>query len=183
MEIRDWGLEIRDRRLEIDNPQSPNLQSRLIRAATPSDVAGILTLVNGYARRGELLPRTAGSIRDTLPDWLVGMDADERLVACVSLLFYTPTLAEVRSLAVDDACQGQGWGSAIMAVLIAEARRRGVPTLFALTRAVGFFERAGFTVTGKEHFPEKVWRDCHLCPIRHHCDETAVVLHLAENGA
>jgi amino-acid N-acetyltransferase len=178
MEIRDWRVES-----GFGKRQFSNLQSPIIRPATAGDVPGILALVNEYARRGELLPRTASSIRDTLPDWLVGIDEDERLVACVSLLFYTPTLAEVRSLAVDDACQGQGWGSAIMAALIVEARRRRVPTLFALTRAVSFFERAGFTVTGKEQFPEKVWRDCHICPIRHHCDETAVVLHLAEDGA
>ncbi|HEX6386093.1 MAG TPA: GNAT family N-acetyltransferase [Anaerolineae bacterium] len=153
-------------------------QSRIVRAATPADIASILRLVNEHARRGELLPRTAVSIRDTLPDWLVGEDEEGCIVACVSLLFYTPTLAEVRSLAVDDRCKGQGWGSTIMAALIVEAQRRGVPTLFALTRAVRFFERAGFTVTDKEMFPEKVWRDCHICPIRHRCDETAVVLHL-----
>jgi amino-acid N-acetyltransferase len=98
------------------------------------------------------------------------------IVACVSLLYYTPELAEVRSLAVSDAVKGQGWGKAIVAAIIAKAEREQVPTLFALTRAVHFFEKAGFSVTEKDRFPEKVWRDCHICPLLHHCDETAVIL-------
>ena len=153
------------------------IHPRTIRPAAPHDIQGILRLVNAHARRGELLPRTALSIRDTLPDWLVG-EQDGRIVACVCLLPYTPLLAEVRSLAVDDSVKGQGWGSAIVQALIVEAERRQVPTLFALTRAVHFFEKAGFIVSSKEMFPEKVWRDCTICPIRHRCDETAVVLNV-----
>ncbi len=149
-----------------------------IRPARPEDIPGILELVNDHVRRGDLLPRTAASIRDTLPDWLVGRAEDGRIVACVSLLFYSPVLAEVRSLAVHDDVKGEGWGRTIVKELILEARRRNVVTLFALTRAVGFFERAGFHVTGKERFPEKVWHDCTSCPLITDCDETAVVLNL-----
>ncbi len=151
-----------------------------IRPARPSDVPGILALVNDHARRGDLLPRTAASIHNTLPDWLVGVDEIGELVACVSLLHYTPALAEVRSLAVHDKVKGSGWGRTILKALIVEARRRGVPTLFALTRAVGFFQRAGFQITSKDRFPEKVWRDCTMCPLKEACDETAVVLPLLD---
>lgn len=156
-------------------PSLPRSFTPCIRPATLHDIEGIMLLVNEHARRGDLLPRTALSIRDTLPDWLVA-EQDGRIVACVSLLPYTPVLAEVRSLAVADSVKGQGWGSAIVQALIAEAERRQVPTLFALTRAVRFFEKLGFTITHKEMFPEKVWRDCTMCPIRQRCDETAVVL-------
>lgn len=148
-----------------------------IRPAKPTDVPEILELLNEHARRGDVLPRTAVSIEETLPDWLVGL-ADGRVVACVSLLFYTEALAEVRSLAVHDDVKGQGWGSTIVKELITKARLRGVPTLFALTRAVKFFQSVGFSVTSMERFPEKVYRDCVICPVRHACDETAVVLHL-----
>ncbi len=47
--------------------------------------------------------------------------------------------------------------------------------VFALTRAVPFFEKQGFIITDKDNFPEKVWRDCMICPVRHACDEVAVV--------
>jgi argininosuccinate synthase len=151
-----------------------------IRAAKLEDIPGMLILINEHVRRGDLLPRTADSIRLTLDDWLVGEDADEEIVAVVSLLYYTDVLAEVRSLAVSDKVKGQGWGSHIVKALIEQARLRNVPTLFALTRAVHFFLKLGFQITQKEMFPEKVWRDCTACPLFHACDETAVVLKLDE---
>lgn len=154
-----------------------------IRPAHPEDVPAILHLLNEHVRRGDVLPRTAQSIRETLPDWLVGIDADEELVACVSLLFYTEALAEVRSLAVSDKAKGQGYGRILVRTLLTNAKQRGVPTVFALTRAVGFFQKLGFQITAKERFPEKVWRDCSVCPLLQNCDETAVVLHLNEPTA
>ncbi len=151
-----------------------------IRPARPEDVPEILQLVNEHARRGDLLPRTAASIRDTLADWLIARDETGAVVACVSLYAYSPVLAEVRSLAVHDRAKGGGWGSTLLKALVIEARRRGVITLFALTRAVHFFQRGGFQITNRERFPEKVWRDCSGCPLQDNCDETAVVLNLAE---
>ncbi len=147
-----------------------------IRPATHDDIHDILCLVSDHARRGDVLPRTALSIRDTLDDWLVGVHEDGGIVACVNLLYYTPFLAEVRSLAVHDRVKGNGWGSRLVQALIAEAERRQVPMLFALTRAVRFFEKLGFAVTDIAQFPQKVRRDCDFCPIQDHCDETAVIL-------
>ncbi len=150
-----------------------------IRPARYEDIPGILHLVNEHARRGDLLPRTVASIRETLNDWLIAKDEADDIVACVALYAYSPVLAEVRSLAVHDRAKGGGWGSTLMKALVFEARRRNIETLFALTRAVRFFQRAGFHVTNRERFPEKVWRDCSSCPLIENCDETAVVLHLA----
>ncbi|VAW40219.1 N-acetylglutamate synthase [hydrothermal vent metagenome] len=149
-----------------------------IRPATSKDIPAMLALINEHVRRGDVLPRTAQSIRDTLPDWLVGIDADAELIACVSLLYYSEVLAEVRSLAVVDKVKGQGWGSSLVKAIIAQAKQKQVPTLFALTRAVPFFQKVGFTISSRELFPEKVWRDCHVCPLLNNCDETAVSLHL-----
>ncbi|HNS38987.1 MAG TPA: GNAT family N-acetyltransferase [Promineifilum sp.] len=151
-----------------------------IQPAHPEDVPGILALVNDHARRGDLLPRTAASIRDTLGDWLLAKDGAGEIVACVSLYPYSNVLAEVRSLAVRDGAKGTGWGSALLKEIILEARRRNYTTLFALTRAVHFFQRGGFHITDRERFPEKVWRDCSICPLLEHCDETAVEMILLE---
>jgi amino-acid N-acetyltransferase len=148
-----------------------------VRAAAVGDVGGIGRLVNEYARRGDLLPRSIENIAAGLNDWLVA-EVEGQILGCVSLLRYTSGLVEVRSLAVDDGAQGLGIGRQLMDALIAEAERRQIPTLFALTRVVGFFERCGFSVVEKEMFPEKVWADCRFCPVRERCDETAVVLDL-----
>lgn len=141
---------------------------------TEADLPGLVALVNTYARRGDLLPRTPEAIRESLPDWVIAKRGDE-VVACGSLLMYTAVLAEVRSLAVADEAQGMGVGRKIVESLITEARQRHIPTLFALTRAVPFFLRLGFTITEKEFFPQKVWNDCAICPLKDACDETAVV--------
>ncbi len=150
-----------------------------IRPARRSDVSGIDALVTQHAREGKMLPRSTESIEATLADWLVAVGAAGDVVACGALFRYTPSLAEVRSLAVADKVKGQGYGRTMVKALIAEARMRQIPVLFALTRVAPFFHKLGFQTTNKERFPEKVWRDCRMCPLLHDCDEAAVVMHLA----
>lgn len=148
-------------------------------AAKATDIPDILNLIEEHVQRGDLLPRSPQSVRETLDNWFIGKDKENEIVACVSLHRYTPALAEVRSLAVSDTVKGQGFGRTIVKALIAEATRRNIPTLFALTRVVPFFQKLGFQMTNKERFPEKVWRDCQACPVYDNCDETAVFMHLS----
>lgn len=150
----------------------------IIRPASEADVAAIAAIVNEHARQGHLLPRSAANIRASLPDWLVA-EVDGAVVGIGSLVEMSPTLVEIRSLAVLPAYRSYGIGGRLVRALVDKARRRGIPTVFALTRVVPFFERLGFVVTEKERFPEKVWRDCAVCPLQQCCDETAVVLELA----
>jgi N-acetylglutamate synthase-like GNAT family acetyltransferase len=159
-----------------NRPVSPLLKSD-VRKATTDDVSAIFALVSEHARRGTVLPRTRHSIDSTIDDWLVAEVGGE-ILGCVSLLGYTSGLAEVRTLAVRDSVQGLGVGSRLVEALLVEARQRDIPKLFALTRLVPYFERFGFSVTDREAFPEKVWRDCQQCPIVDNCDETAVVMQL-----
>ena len=160
-------------------PLTRRPESVRVRPARAADLPGIVYLVNEYARRGDLLPRTIDSIRANLADWVIAVADDGIVVGCGSLLLYEPTLAEVRSLAVADIAQGMGLGRGIVAALIEEAQRRSIPTLFALTRAVPFFQRMGFALTEKDRFPQKIWNDCQICHLKDACDEIAVVLELA----
>lgn len=164
----------------IFSPTRPlaNSPTPSVRLATHDDVSGIATLVNEYARRGDLLPRSAQAISHGIGNWFVA-EGEGAIVGCVSLLRYTSGLVEVRSLAVSDSVQGQGIGKKLVQALISEARHREIPTLFALTRAVPFFLACGFTITDKQYFPEKVWHDCQKCPLVHNCDETAMVMRVA----
>lgn len=149
----------------------------VIRSATLSDVPAIAELVAQFVVTGDLLPRSTESIQLTIHDWVVGI-LDGEIVGIGSLLVYTPILAEVRSLAVLGKAQGTGIGRNIVTTLIDMGKSRQIPTIFALTRAVRFFEKLGFTITEKENFPEKIWHACRLCPIQDNCDEIAVVLPL-----
>ena len=82
-----------------------------IRTARPTDVPALTALVNEHARRGDLLPRTAESIHASLAQWLVGIDVEGDLVACVAFVLCIQALAEVRSLAVAD--KVKGWVTAV----------------------------------------------------------------------
>ncbi len=148
-----------------------------IRSARVEDIPTLYALVNEYARRGWLLPRSMEEIAATLSDWIVAEEGG-RVVGCGSLVWMSPTLVEIRSLAVEEAYQGNGVGGAIVQALVERARSAGARTVFALTRAVSFFERLGFTVVERDRFPEKVWRDCMRCPLRERCDEVAVAFKL-----
>ena len=148
-----------------------------IRQAVLDDVPGIVRLVADNARRGGLLPRSEANIRASIDNFLVA-ELDGRVIGCGSLLPMSANLAELRSLAVDAEIRGGGIGARLVAQLIEAARERQFSTLFALTRAITFFEKCGFTITPKENFPEKVWNDCVACPLLANCDEVAVTLEL-----
>ncbi|HEX7593550.1 MAG TPA: GNAT family N-acetyltransferase [Anaerolineae bacterium] len=145
-----------------------------LRAAALADAQAISALVNLGEREGQLLPRSLDSICASIGDWIVA-ENHKRITGCGSLLEMSPVLSEVRSLAVAPEYRKYGIGGKIVNALVDEARVRGIPTVFALTRAVPFFEKQGFSITDKENFPEKVWRDCIICPVRFACDEVAMV--------
>ena len=159
-----------------------------IRQATLADARGIAALVNLGEREGQLLPRSLESIRADIANWIVAEDnsapstlrqnsghASLRIVGVGSLVEMNHSLVEVRSLAVAPEYRKFGIGGRIVNALVDEARARGRTTVFALTRAVLFFEKLGFRITDKENFPEKVWRDCSICPVQFACDEVAMV--------
>ncbi len=146
----------------------------VIRPATLNDAQQISALVSLGEREGQLLPRSLDSIRASIGDWLVA-EVGGRVVGCGSLVEMGPTLVEVRSLAVAPEYRNNGVGAEIVNALVDKARARGIPNVFALTRAVAFFEKRGFVVSTKQDFPEKVWRDCAICPVQNACDEIAVV--------
>ncbi len=152
-----------------------------VRPAIEADIAGMVQLVNENVRLGHLLPRSPENIRASLDTWLVA-EVGGQIVGIGSLLAMSPTLVEIRSLAVLPAYRRYGVGASMVKGLVARARARGIPTVFALTRAVPFFERMGFTITDRELFPEKVWKDCVVCPLKNACDETAVVMDLRPQG-
>jgi amino-acid N-acetyltransferase len=155
---------------------APTIRTKTIaiRRAVLADAPAIADLVNLGEHEGQLLPRSLKFIRASIDDWIVAEDR-ENIIGVGSLLEMSPVLSEVRSLVVAPVYRQNGVGAKIVDALVDEARARGIPIVFALTRAVPFFEKLGFVVTEKENFPEKVWRDCVICPVQHACDEVAVV--------
>jgi amino-acid N-acetyltransferase len=145
-----------------------------LRMAQPSDVAAIVALVNDYASDSVMLPISAERVTLALADFVVAADARGRVRACGALKEYSPSLAEVASLAVARDAHGGGLGRRVVAELEALARMRGVDELFALTMTAGFFEAIGYVVTERVRYPEKIRRDCASCARRFGCAEVCV---------
>lgn len=146
----------------------------VFRKARPADVPAVLALVNGYASRGLLLPRSEESLRARLADFTVAT-LGGRVAGCGALSELGPGLGEVRSLAVAQDAGGLGIGHALVERLLQEAARRAFREVLALTRRQSFFERLGFAVTERERFLDKLRQDCAACPMNTCCDEIAMV--------
>jgi amino-acid N-acetyltransferase len=153
----------------------------MIRKARLSDVPQIVALVEVYARRGEVLPRSLEEAYQSLREWVVA-EENGRIVGCGSLLIMWADLAEIRSLVVAPEFQGRGLGRQLLERLLVEAEALGLPQVFALTRQVDFFANLGFSETARESLPRKIWKDCWNCVRLHDCDEVAVIKFLGPGG-
>lgn len=144
------------------------------RKARLADSQRIYELVNHFADREEMLHRSVPEICENIRDYVVAED-DGQIVACCALQVNLDTLAEVKSLAVEERRQGQGIGKLLVQRCLEEAEQLGVPTVFALTYQPAFFERLGFRQVPKSTLPRKVWGECIRCPKFPDCGEIAVV--------
>ncbi|MNZ61630.1 Amino-acid acetyltransferase [compost metagenome] len=144
------------------------------RKATSDDIETLFQLIKGYAEKGIMLPRTREALTYMIDTFVVAEIGDE-VVGCGSLTRLGDQLVEIRSLGMTDGYKGLGIGSKLVDALIEQAREQGIMKVMALTYAVSFFEKNGFTVVDKEIFPEKVWKDCVNCPKQLACDEIAVL--------
>ncbi|HTS47830.1 MAG TPA: N-acetyltransferase [Bryobacteraceae bacterium] len=149
----------------------------ILRKATMSDIHDVLKLVNAYAANGIMLPRTEFEMSENIRDFSVAY-IGTRLAGCGALHFYTPTSAEVRSLAVDPTLKSQGVGRRIIQHLEGEALENGLHAIFAFTYVKEFFQKLGFHEVERGELPLKVWKDCVRCPKFQCCDEIAMLKEL-----
>lgn len=158
-------------------PDAAAKPSPAVRQAAAADITAIMALLEGYARMGNLLPRTEREIIDNIGLFRVA-ESGGAVVGCGALEVFTPDLAEIRSLVVAEDFKSTGTGRRLVERLTRDARDRGHGRLMALTYVPGFFHRLGFETVSKEMFPEKVWGICVRCYKFHRCDEIAVLKYL-----
>lgn len=151
----------------------PNI-SLTVRKAAMDDIRPILDLINGYAAKGVMLPRTEFEMSESIRDFTVVRRGGE-LLGCGALHFYSPTIGEIRSLAVHEHAKTHGVGRQLIAALVAEAQEYQLDAVFAFTYVVQFFEKVGFQVVERGVLPLKAWKDCLRCPKFQACDEIAVL--------
>ncbi len=150
-----------------------------IRPAVEADIAGILSIVNGYAAQNLMLPRTREQIQRVLK-WFLVAEHGGKVVGCGSNVELTPRLTELRSLAVAPEVRSSGLGRRLVEKLIAKARDAGYDQICALTLSEGFFNRCGFDTVDRWAISPKIWHECIYCQKFDACDEIAMLMNLTE---
>jgi amino-acid N-acetyltransferase len=146
-----------------------------IRNARADDVEKITRLVNHYADKGMLLPKSDFKVYSRLQCFYVA-EAEGEIVGCASLVVLWKDLAEICSLAVDEKYNGQGIGKELVAKCIERARELKIPQVIVLTYQNTFFEKMGFHLVDKDSFPRKLMWECLECPRLDKCDELAYLI-------
>jgi amino-acid N-acetyltransferase len=144
------------------------------RKAILPDAQQVHDLIAAYSGDGTLLPRSLPEICENIRDFIVLQDA-ARIIGCGALHLYGLHLAEIRSITVARGAQGRGGGELLVKALLAEAKRHRVSCICLFTRTPEFFRRLGFDLAQREDLPDKVRKDCCVCPRFHCCDEVAMI--------
>jgi len=134
-------------------------------------------LINYFAERNEMLPRSLSEIYENLRDYVVA-GADEAPAGCCALHVTWSDLAEIKSLAVREDRRGLGLGAKLVNACLEEGKALGVPRVFVLTYIPRYFARFGFRQVEKAELPQKVWSECIRCPKFPDCGEVGMILDL-----
>jgi len=145
-----------------------------IRKAKIADIREIQKLVNEFARREEMIPRSINELYENIRDFVVS-EEDGKIFGVCALHILWEDLAEIRSLAVKKESQRRGIGGRMIKSCLTEARSLGVKRVFALTYQPLFFKKMGFRDIDKADLPQKIWGDCIRCPKFPECDEHALI--------
>jgi len=144
-----------------------------------ADAIQMHKIINFFADRGEMLPRSLSELYENIRDFFVYRD-NGKVVGCAALHINWSELAEIKSVAVAEEYQRKGIGDIIIKACLDEAKELGIPTLFCLTYKPEFFKRFGFIQVDKMELPQKVWSECYRCPKFPNCDEIALILHMKD---
>ncbi|MBN1461432.1 MAG: N-acetyltransferase [Armatimonadetes bacterium] len=153
------------------------MEKHSLRRAKTTDVEVIHKLINFYADRDEMLPRSLNELYENIRDFFV-IEGDGRVSGCCALHVTWADLAEVKGLAVREDDRGKHFGEQLVGACLDDAKGLGVSRLFVLTYIPEYFERFGFRRVEKSELPHKVWSECIRCPKFPDCGEVSMVLDL-----
>ena len=144
------------------------------REAILPDAQRIHELISSYSGDGTLLPRSLAEICENVRDFIVLEDSGQ-IQGCGALHLYGAHLAEIRSITVDRSWQSRGGGKRLVRALLRQANKHQVTCICLFTRKPEFFSQLGFSLAQREDLPDKIYKDCCVCPRFQCCDEVAMV--------
>lgn len=154
--------------------QAPEIR---IRNARTSDVAAIDQLMVPLVEQRILLGKDLVELYGAVPEFMVAVDLEDRVVGYGALHVVWEHLGEVRTLGVSEAWLGRGVGRMLLESLEFHARELGLSQLFCLTFEVDFFTRNGFSPVGED--AQLVAADVYAELLRSHDEGIAEFLDLA----
>jgi amino-acid N-acetyltransferase len=131
-----------------------------IRPARTGDVPVIRKLIDANVDSGRLLSKATVTLYEDIQEFRVAeLDDNSDLAACGAVHVLWEDLAEIRTVAVREDCQGHGIGHALVTTLIGRARELGVARVFVLTFAEDFFASHGFRPINGTPVAAEVYRE------------------------
>lgn len=148
-----------------------------IRKAKVGDAVDIQGIVNYYADKDKMLPRSLNELYENIRDFWV-VEGNGGIIGCVALHVTWEDLAEIKSLAVKEEYKKRGIGKNLLKECIDDAKRLGIKKVFALSYMPEYFKKFGFKEIPKEKLPHKIWSECIRCPKFPDCGEIALLYEL-----
>lgn len=145
-----------------------------IRKATLKDAKSIQTIIDKFAKKDKMLPRSLSEIYENIRDFLICQDKG-KIIGISAIHILWENLAEIRSVAILQEYQYKGIGKKLVEQCLKEVKALGVKKIFALTYNPEFFRKFGFKDIDKNALPQKIWGDCLRCPKFPECEEVAVM--------
>ncbi len=145
-----------------------------IRNAIVGDIPSIQKLINKYAQKGLMLPRSLGELYEATRNFIVAED-NEKFIGCAALYVVWEDLAEIKSVAVEEGFIKRGIGSALVKECLQIATKLCIPNVFVLTYNPHFFHRHGFVEIQKSALPHKIWSECIKCVHFPECNEVPLM--------
>ena len=146
----------------------------MIRKARIEDIRQIQKLINVFAKKDLMLPRSLNELYENIRDFWVA-EEQGKVVGCCALHISWEELAEIKSLAVVVNRQGRGLGRDLVNVCLKEAKGLGARKIFVLTYKPGFFKKFGFRRIRNSELPHKIWAECINCCKFPDCQEVALL--------
>ncbi|TWX74124.1 argininosuccinate lyase [Colwellia sp. C1TZA3] len=144
-----------------------------VRRARMSDIDSISALVDYWAERGEILPRSRDNIIHAVQNFVVA-EVDGAVVGCASLYIYQTGLAEIRTVVIDKTAHGQGQGQALVQYLLEFAHQMQLQKIIVLTYIPNYFQQLGFNLIDKNSLADNIIEDSEQSPHKDPADEVAM---------
>ena len=158
--------------------QSTRRRAPVLRTAVRSDARRIHELIQRNQQAGHLLPRELSELTSRIDRFVVGIDGRGAIIACGELAPLSSTLAEIRSLVVNETRRGEGLGHRVVDELRVRAQAAGYTDLCVFAHQPAYFAHMGFSIVPHTWLPEKIGADCRTCPLFRKCEQFAMVMDL-----